>query len=269
MISLWIENINQIGNFTFLNSKNGICCSVACNEFPSHRTFATRVAVLSTWSLLSIHFLLLWSIKQQAFHHFRLQCKIFIENRILNASIASHHEILLCVLLIIILMVKFCPNCPILSKLPKLSNSIQVAQIVQLCPKLANSVQMEFFWKFISRLDWRFQSCFHSMNVFRGNCLSNNICFLSYISVNYTALLYFQMYPQKHVTSKENLRLVPFWVYWYRGDHKKSMNDNVYPDSRRIQRTNTCQYPQIHLRSLYCEFICLRIVFWKLRRRLA
>ena len=191
MISLWIENINQIGNFTFLNSKNGICCSVACNEFPSHRTFATRVAVLSTWSLLSIHFLLLWSIKQQAFHQFRLQCKIFIENRILNASIASRDSS--------VCSFDYYFDGQVLSKL---SNFIQVAQIVQLCPKLANSVQMEFFWKFISRLDWRFQSCFHSMNVFRGNCLSNNICFLSYISVNYTALLYFQMYPQKHVPQK-------------------------------------------------------------------
>ena len=123
MISLWIENINQKGNFTFLNSKNGICCSVACNEFPSHRTFATRVAVLSTWSLLSIHFLLLWSIKQQAFHQFRLQCKIFIENRILNASIASRDSS--------VCSFDYYFDGQVLSKL---SNFIQVAQIVQLCP---------------------------------------------------------------------------------------------------------------------------------------
>ena len=42
------------------------------------------------------------------------------------------------------------------------------------------------------------------------------------------------------------------------------MNDNV--DSRCIHWTNTCQYPQIHLRSLYCAFICLRRVFWKLTK---
>ena len=41
------------------------------------------------------------------------------------------------------------------------------------------------------------------------------------------------------------------------------MNDNG--DSRCIHWTNTCQYPQIHLRSLSCAFICLRRVFWKSR----